>query len=78
MACGVGEELYVFGGVRTHESDDPELEDTDITCKSELYHNEIRRSVKTTALFVDHVSSMVVFLHLKNIYILYTFLNKLI
>ncbi len=44
MACGVGQELYVFGGVRSQENDNPEQRQM-TTCKSEFYHDEIRRYV---------------------------------
>ncbi|XP_039988095.1 gigaxonin isoform X5 [Xiphias gladius] len=42
VACGVGQELYVFGGVRSQEPDNPE-ERHMTTCKSEFYHDEMRR-----------------------------------
>ncbi|KAM4618988.1 gigaxonin isoform 2-T2 [Polymixia lowei] len=42
VACGVGQELYVFGGVRSQESDNPEQRHM-TTCKSEFYHDEMRR-----------------------------------
>ncbi|XP_056137429.1 gigaxonin-like [Lampris incognitus] len=42
VACGVGQELYVFGGVRSQEHDDPEQRHM-TTCKSEFYHDEMRR-----------------------------------
>lgn len=44
MACGVGQELYVFGGVRSQENDNPDQRHM-MTCKSEFYHDEMRRSV---------------------------------
>lgn len=44
MACGIGQELYVFGGVRSQESQNPERRQM-MTCKSEFYHEEMRRSV---------------------------------
>ncbi|KAM9377063.1 gigaxonin isoform 2-T2 [Pholidichthys leucotaenia] len=42
VACGVGKELYVFGGVRSQESENPEQRQM-MTCKSEFYHDEMRR-----------------------------------
>ncbi|XP_022611798.1 gigaxonin [Seriola lalandi dorsalis] len=42
VACGVGQELYVFGGVRSQEPDNPEQRQM-TTCKSEFYHDEMRR-----------------------------------
>lgn len=42
VACGVGQELYVFGGVRSMNSDNPENSQM-TTCKSEFYHDEMRR-----------------------------------
>ncbi|KAF7658041.1 hypothetical protein LDENG_00018380 [Lucifuga dentata] len=42
VACGVSRELYVFGGVRKKENDNPEQRDM-TTCKSEFYHDEMRR-----------------------------------
>ncbi|KAM6946111.1 gigaxonin [Aplochiton taeniatus] len=42
VACGVGQELYVFGGVRSQNSDHPENSPM-TTCKSEFYHDEMRR-----------------------------------
>ncbi|XP_068169890.1 gigaxonin [Antennarius striatus] len=42
VACGVGQELYVFGGVRSQENDNPEQRQM-MTCKSEFYHDEMRR-----------------------------------
>ncbi|XP_037538528.1 gigaxonin [Nematolebias whitei] len=42
VACGIGQELYVFGGVRSQESENPEQRNM-MTCKSEFYHDEIRR-----------------------------------
>ncbi|KAM8860571.1 gigaxonin isoform 1-T1 [Synchiropus picturatus] len=42
VACGVGQELYVFGGVRSKENENP-AERQMLTCKSEFYHDEIRR-----------------------------------
>ncbi|XP_051918030.1 gigaxonin [Hippocampus zosterae] len=42
VACGVGKELYVFGGVRSQENDNPEQRHM-MTCKSEFYHDEMRR-----------------------------------
>uniref|UniRef100_A0A7N6AIC0 BTB domain-containing protein n=1 Tax=Anabas testudineus TaxID=64144 RepID=A0A7N6AIC0_ANATE len=42
VACGVGQELYVFGGVRSQENDNPEQRHM-TTCKSEFYHDEMRR-----------------------------------
>ncbi|XP_013886362.1 gigaxonin [Austrofundulus limnaeus] len=44
VACGVGQELYVFGGVRSQESENPEQRQM-MTCKSEFYHDEMRRWV---------------------------------
>jgi len=44
VACGVGKELYVFGGVQSQERDNPE-ERQMTACKSEFYHDEMRRSV---------------------------------
>uniref|UniRef100_A0AAQ4RL32 BTB domain-containing protein n=1 Tax=Gasterosteus aculeatus aculeatus TaxID=481459 RepID=A0AAQ4RL32_GASAC len=42
VACGVGQELYVFGGVRSKEQDNPEQRQM-LTCKSEFYHDDMRR-----------------------------------
>ncbi|KAM8891983.1 gigaxonin isoform 1-T2 [Spinachia spinachia] len=42
VACGVGRELYVFGGVRSKEQDNPEQRQM-LTCKSEFYHDDMRR-----------------------------------
>ncbi|XP_033988831.1 gigaxonin isoform X2 [Trematomus bernacchii] len=42
VACGVGKELYVFGGVRSKEQENPEQRQM-MTCKSEFYHDEMRR-----------------------------------
>ncbi|XP_008309617.1 gigaxonin [Cynoglossus semilaevis] len=42
VACGVGQELYVFGGVRSQESENPEQRQM-TTCKSEFYLNDMRR-----------------------------------
>ncbi|XP_072292005.1 gigaxonin [Eucyclogobius newberryi] len=42
VACGIGQELYVFGGVRSQENDNPEQRQM-MTCKSEFYHDEFRR-----------------------------------
>uniref|UniRef100_A0A8C7N9X9 Gigaxonin n=1 Tax=Oncorhynchus kisutch TaxID=8019 RepID=A0A8C7N9X9_ONCKI len=42
VACGVGQELYVFGGVRSRDSDNPESS-TMTTCKSEFFHDEMKR-----------------------------------
>uniref|UniRef100_A0A671XRC7 Gigaxonin n=1 Tax=Sparus aurata TaxID=8175 RepID=A0A671XRC7_SPAAU len=42
VACGVGQELYVFGGVRSQENDNPDQRHM-MTCKSEFYHDEMRR-----------------------------------
>ncbi|XP_034021580.1 gigaxonin-like, partial [Thalassophryne amazonica] len=42
VACGVGQELYVFGGVRSQEEDNPEQRQM-TSCKSEFYHDEMRR-----------------------------------
>uniref|UniRef100_A0A668A7X2 Gigaxonin n=1 Tax=Myripristis murdjan TaxID=586833 RepID=A0A668A7X2_9TELE len=42
VACGVSQELYVFGGVRSQENESsaqPQM----TTCKSEFYHDEMRR-----------------------------------
>lgn len=44
VACGVGKELYVFGGVQSKERENPEQRQM-TTCKSEFYHDEMRRSV---------------------------------
>lgn len=44
VACGIGQELYVFGGVRSQESQNPERRQM-MTCKSEFYHEEMRRLV---------------------------------
>lgn len=42
VACGVGQELYVFGGVRSRETDHPQTTEM-LTCKSEFYHDEYKR-----------------------------------
>ncbi|KAM9754880.1 gigaxonin [Menidia menidia] len=42
VACAVGQELYVFGGVRSQENENPEQRQM-MTCKSEFYHDEMRR-----------------------------------
>lgn len=44
VACGIGQELYVFGGVRSQETQNPERRQM-MTCKSEFYHEEMRRLV---------------------------------
>ncbi|XP_029951948.1 LOW QUALITY PROTEIN: gigaxonin [Salarias fasciatus] len=43
VACGVGQELYVFGGVRSQENEDATAQRQMTTCKSEFYHDEMRR-----------------------------------
>lgn len=43
MACGIGQELYVFGGVRNRDADNPESSQMTI-CKSEFFHDELKRS----------------------------------
>ncbi|XP_053556654.1 gigaxonin [Bombina bombina] len=41
VACGVGLELYVFGGVRSREN---ETQNSDmVACKSEFYHDDFKR-----------------------------------
>ncbi|KAM4017471.1 gigaxonin [Anomaloglossus baeobatrachus] len=40
VACGVGMELYVFGGVRSREN---EQNSEMVACKSEFYHDEFKR-----------------------------------
>ncbi|XP_056455064.1 gigaxonin [Gadus chalcogrammus] len=42
VACGVGKELYVFGGVQTKEHENPDQRQM-TTCKSEFYHDDMRR-----------------------------------
>ncbi|KAG2469752.1 GAN protein, partial [Polypterus senegalus] len=42
VACGVGQELYVFGGVRSRETEDAQAGEM-LTCKSEFYHDEFKR-----------------------------------
>ncbi|XP_059507724.1 gigaxonin [Stegostoma tigrinum] len=43
VACGVGLELYVFGGVRSREGG-PNVESGEmVTCKSEFYHDQFKR-----------------------------------
>uniref|UniRef100_UPI00398E409E gigaxonin isoform X1 n=1 Tax=Pristiophorus japonicus TaxID=55135 RepID=UPI00398E409E len=42
VACGVGLELYVFGGVRSREGANAEASDM-VTCKSEFYHDHFKR-----------------------------------
>lgn len=42
VACGVGQELYVFGGVRSRDADNPESSQMTI-CKSEFFHDELKR-----------------------------------
>lgn len=44
VACGVGQELYVFGGVRSKDADNPESSQMTI-CKSEFFHDELKRRV---------------------------------
>ncbi|XP_069463200.1 gigaxonin [Ambystoma mexicanum] len=41
VACGVGVELYVFGGVRSRDNDNQNSEM--VACKSEFYHDELKR-----------------------------------
>ncbi|XP_030058516.1 gigaxonin [Microcaecilia unicolor] len=41
VACGVGLELYVFGGVRSRDNDNQNSEM--VACKSEFYHDEFKR-----------------------------------
>nr|AAH80381.1 MGC81691 protein [Xenopus laevis] len=41
VACGVGMELYVFGGVRSRDND---TQNSDmVACKSEFYHDDFKR-----------------------------------
>ncbi|XP_018410884.1 PREDICTED: gigaxonin [Nanorana parkeri] len=40
VACGVGMELYVFGGVRSREN---EQNSEMVACKSEFYHDDFKR-----------------------------------
>ena len=40
----MGKELYVFGGVQTKEHENPDQRHM-TTCKSEFYHDDMRRSV---------------------------------
>ncbi|XP_063801636.1 gigaxonin isoform X2 [Pseudophryne corroboree] len=40
VACGVGMELYVFGGVRSREN---EQNNEMVACKSEFYHDDFKR-----------------------------------
>ncbi|KAJ8335539.1 hypothetical protein SKAU_G00388810 [Synaphobranchus kaupii] len=42
VSCGVGQELYIFGGVRSRDSENPEASQM-TTCKSEFYHDELKR-----------------------------------
>ncbi|KAL0968213.1 hypothetical protein UPYG_G00263900 [Umbra pygmaea] len=42
VACGVAQELYVFGGVRKRELDNVGTSPM-TTCKSEFYHDEMKR-----------------------------------
>ncbi|XP_007887458.1 gigaxonin [Callorhinchus milii] len=42
VACGVGLELYVFGGVRSRDGDTVESSEM-VTCKSEFYHDQFKR-----------------------------------
>ncbi|XP_059849123.1 gigaxonin isoform X1 [Hypanus sabinus] len=42
VACGVGLELYVFGGVRSREGATAENSEM-VTCKSEFYHDHFKR-----------------------------------
>ncbi|XP_072452058.1 gigaxonin isoform X1 [Chiloscyllium punctatum] len=42
VACGVGLELYVFGGVRSREGHDAESNEM-VTCRSEFYHDQFKR-----------------------------------
>ncbi|XP_078473793.1 gigaxonin [Lampetra fluviatilis] len=60
VACGVGQELYVFGGVRRKEGENVP-EGQMVTCKSEMYHDQVKRwtyltdqmlSVQSAASFV--------------------------
>uniref|UniRef100_A0A672PJ16 Gigaxonin n=1 Tax=Sinocyclocheilus grahami TaxID=75366 RepID=A0A672PJ16_SINGR len=44
VACGIGQELYVFGGVRNRDADNPESSQMTI-CKSEFFHDELKRWV---------------------------------
>ena len=41
----MGKELYVFGGVQSKEHENPQ-ERHMTTCKSEFYHDDMRRSVE--------------------------------
>jgi hypothetical protein len=58
VACGVGQELYVFGGVRSRDSDNPESS-TMTTCKSEFFHDEMKRSIIGLTL----IKYILVFIH---------------
>ncbi|XP_056622637.1 gigaxonin [Triplophysa dalaica] len=42
VACGIAQELYVFGGVRNREVDNPETTQMTIA-KSEFFHDELKR-----------------------------------
>ncbi|XP_051580040.1 gigaxonin-like [Myxocyprinus asiaticus] len=42
VACGIGLELYVFGGVRNRDTDNPESSQMTIA-KSEFFHDELKR-----------------------------------
>uniref|UniRef100_S4RQ10 Gigaxonin n=1 Tax=Petromyzon marinus TaxID=7757 RepID=S4RQ10_PETMA len=44
VACGVGQELYVFGGVRRKEGENVP-EGQMVTCKSEMYHDQVKRYI---------------------------------
>nr|CAJ83337.1 giant axonal neuropathy (gigaxonin) [Xenopus tropicalis] len=41
VACGVGMELYVFGGVRSRDNDNQNSDM--VACKSEFYHDDFKR-----------------------------------
>ncbi|XP_006008116.1 gigaxonin [Latimeria chalumnae] len=47
VACGVGLELYVFGGVRSRDSDNTQSTEM-VACKSEFYHDEFKRWIYLT------------------------------
>ncbi|XP_051513116.1 gigaxonin-like isoform X2 [Myxocyprinus asiaticus] len=42
VACGIGQELYVFGGVRNRDADNTESSQMTIA-KSEFFHDELKR-----------------------------------
>uniref|UniRef100_A0A8C4PZY5 Gigaxonin n=2 Tax=Eptatretus burgeri TaxID=7764 RepID=A0A8C4PZY5_EPTBU len=60
VACGLGQDLYVFGGVRRKESE-PAADSPMVTCKSEIYQDSNKRwmYLRDQALCVQSGASFV-------------------